>query len=139
MPEEYKLAGAPEQERFMFYDNNSADNRIMLFGTDEGLLRLARSPILLMDGNFKMAPTQFKHVYVIRAPFKDGSVTCVYALLQNKRKATYVEMFDAVITKLEDLGLSHSIRPSSQTLKIQLFVQYRVLLVLVSAKAVFSI
>ena len=77
----------------------------MMFGSRQGLEFLAKSKILLMDGNFKMAPPQFNQVYVFRVPFKGSAVSCAYALLQNKARRTYTECFNALVNELEDLGL----------------------------------
>lgn len=60
--------------RFLLYDNGivdengkcNADERIVIFATDEVLLNLAKSSTWMMDGNFALAPVIFQQLYVIR-------------------------------------------------------------------------
>lgn len=45
------------------------------------------------DGTFKMSPTPFKQIYVIRAKSDKVYVTMAYVLLTNKKEEQYVKMF----------------------------------------------
>ena len=57
-----------------------------------------------MDGNFSMAPTIFKQLYVIRAPLDASAVSCVYALLPGKTEALYMEILNAVVNRCRHFG-----------------------------------
>ena len=58
-----------------------------------------------MDGNFRVAPDEFTQLYVIRCPNGDSTVTCVYALLQDKTRQTYEDVFNAVVDRCAVLQL----------------------------------
>ena len=45
---------------------------------------------------------QFSQVYVLRVAFCDVGMTCGYALLQNKSRSVYDELFQAVVDKCEE-------------------------------------
>lgn len=105
LPTEFTQTVGPNPEEFLLYDNGpNANNRILVFGTSDGLSLLAGADTLYMDGNFAMAPNIFKQIYVIRVPFGDTAVTSVYALLPNKTRATYEELFQAIVDKCADLN-----------------------------------
>ena len=57
-----------------------------------------------MDGNFKMAPTMFLQLYVIRAKLDGGSISCVYALLTNKSGQIYQRMMIAIMQRCYAIG-----------------------------------
>ena len=47
-------------DQFMIYDNGvDSSNRMLVFGTDEGLHHLASSTTWLLDGTFNVAPSLF--------------------------------------------------------------------------------
>ena len=58
-----------------------------------------------MDGNFRVAPDEFTQLYVIRCPNGDSTVTCVYALLQDKTRQTYEDVFNAIVDRCAVLQL----------------------------------
>jgi MULE transposase domain len=39
--------------------------------------------------------------YVIRVPLEESAIRCVYALLPNKTRSTYEELFQAVVDRCE--------------------------------------
>ena len=79
-------------DQFMIYDNGvDSSNRMLVFGTDEGLRHLASSTTWFLDGTFNVALSLFTQLYVIRALLGDSSVTCVYGFLINKNQSTYEE------------------------------------------------
>ncbi|KAG7165673.1 putative MULE transposase domain-containing protein 4 [Homarus americanus] len=107
LPTEFSQTVGPNPEEFLLYDNGqNANNRLLVFGTSDGLRLLACADTLYMDGNFAMAPNIFKQIYVIRVPFGDTAVTSVYALLPNKTRATYEELLQAIVDKCADLNYS---------------------------------
>ena len=97
---------ADNPERFLFYDNRTdAQSRIILFGSESALRKLASSTTWFIDGNFAMAPPGFLQMYVIRVPLGTTAITTVYALLQNKSQDTYDEMYRTIMNYCEVLGL----------------------------------
>ena len=50
-----------------------------------------------MDSTFSVAPHPCKELYTIRVPFKDATVTAVYAFLPNKCQDTYRELFQSMV------------------------------------------
>lgn len=59
-----------------------------------------------VDGNFKQAPPELSQLYVIRCPAGESTITCVYALLEDKSRETYTELFQAVIDRCAAIGLA---------------------------------
>ncbi len=55
-----------------------------------------------MDGNFTMAPKQFKQVFVVRVVLCQVPVSTAYALLPSKRGSAYHEMLRALRTECLD-------------------------------------
>ena len=111
LPEEWRQTAGSHPELFLLYDNGPDSNsRIITFGTEVGRRQLATASTIFMDGNFAMAPTQFSQVYILCVPFRDVAMTCVYALLQNKSRAVYDELFQAVVDKCEEFGLEMDVQ-----------------------------
>ena len=98
LPNEFTQTLGPNPEQFLLYDNGpNRNNRILVFGTRQGLEMFANSETAYMDGNFAMSPNIFHQLYIIRIPFEETSVTALYALLPNKTRATYEEVFQAIV------------------------------------------
>ena len=94
-------------EQFLLYDIGVyLDSRMLVFGTEEGLQRLASSDSWFMDGTFDVAPLLFTQLYIIRVPLGDSAVTCAYAFLHNKKQATYEELFTTIQDKCHSLGFN---------------------------------
>ncbi|MPC69143.1 hypothetical protein E2C01_063358 [Portunus trituberculatus] len=61
LPYEWKDTLGSNPQQFLLYDNRpEAVSRIIAFATLEDLRRLAAAEAIYMDGNFKMAPAQFR-------------------------------------------------------------------------------
>ena len=56
------------------------------------------------DGTFKAAPKLFTQLYTIHGQKSGYTVPCVYALLPNKRKETYVRLFRQIKSWLDVAG-----------------------------------
>ena len=67
------------------------------------LEHLAKSDILMMDGNFDVALRIFTQLYIIRTPIDTGSVSCVYALLFDKSEDTYQELLWFILERCDEL------------------------------------
>ncbi len=57
----------------------------VVFASDEGLRTLSSTMTWYMDGNFAMAPKQFKQVFVVTVVLGQVPVSAAYALLPSKR------------------------------------------------------
>ena len=53
-----------------------------------------------------MAPKIFSQLYIIRAKLGESAVTCSYAILPDKTKDSYKEMFKALLARAEEIGFS---------------------------------
>ncbi|XP_060552384.1 uncharacterized protein LOC132713725 [Ruditapes philippinarum] len=92
----------------VIYDNESPDNRILIFATNDGLRLLDSASRWFMDGTHSTAPSQFQQLFVIRVPLGESCVSVVYALLPSKQQLVYEEM----LTALLDACLQRGIRPN---------------------------
>jgi hypothetical protein len=67
--------------RFLLYDNGvMAEERIVIFATDNGLRYLTKSSSWYMDSNFSLAPNIFQQIYVIRVEINNVFITAIYIL-----------------------------------------------------------
>ena len=82
-------------QQFLVYDNRRPD-RIILFGTDEGFRFIGNSNDWFMDRAFKSCPVQFMQLYTVHGLTDHRNIVGAYALLPNKRMATYAEMLTEV-------------------------------------------
>ncbi|XP_071161026.1 uncharacterized protein [Mytilus edulis] len=100
LPAEFTIT--TNNQQFLLYDNGqNAENRMLVFCSPDSLRRLAEAHTLFMDGTFSVAPHPFKQLYTIRVPFKDVTVTTVYAFLPNKNQDTYRELFQSLVDKCQ--------------------------------------
>ena len=105
IPLNYIVDGLDQQ--FFVYDNGRPD-RILLFGTDEGFRVLSNSQDWFLDGTFKSSPVQFMQLYTVHGLTNHRNIVGAYALLPNKRRATYVEMLTEV-QRLTRNAMPHSL------------------------------
>ncbi|XP_050406180.1 uncharacterized protein LOC126821734 [Patella vulgata] len=77
----------------------AADNRFLVFSTQENLYHLANADTIYCDGTFSMSPTLFTQIYTIHAFVHNKMFPLVYALLPDKKEATYVEFLRCVRDK----------------------------------------
>jgi len=93
-------------DNFIIGDNglNRAD-RIIIFGSDRALRLLHNAQVIHMDGNFKIAPTIFSQVYVVRTRLQEIYITVAYAPLPNKGGATYRSFIQLLKAKCTQLGV----------------------------------
>jgi hypothetical protein len=59
-----------------------------------------------MDGTFDTAPPLFKQICIIRIALGITHITSVYCLLQKKARVGYQELFQAIVDKCDELGLT---------------------------------
>ena len=89
---------------------NCKDENILAFPSDTTLCHLASSDTWYIDGTFNSAPSVFSQLYVIRAPLADSAVTCVYALLPDKRHISYERMLTVNYLKYMEAALVYPVR-----------------------------
>ena len=95
------------RQQFLVYDNGRPD-LIPLIGTDEGFRFLSNSQDWFLDGTFKSSPVQFMQFYTVQGLTNHRNIVGAYALLSNKRRATYVEMLTE-IQRLTHNAMPHSL------------------------------
>ena len=93
----FVTTGGLNPERFLLHDNgpvNAVNSRIVIYSTDGKLRRLVAATRWYADGNFKLVPTIFKQLYIIRVRIGRGAyITAVYCFLENKTQVVYREMW----------------------------------------------
>lgn len=103
---EWCTLGDTNLTRFLLYDNGvMAEERIVIFATDNGLRYLTKSPTWYMDGNFSLAPNIFQQLYVIRVEINNVFITAIYILLEKKTQTTYEKMLSIIMEKCEELEM----------------------------------
>ena len=65
-----------------------------------------KADTFFMDGTFDTAPPLFKQIFTIRIAFSTTHITAVYCLLQKKARVGYQELFQTIVDKCEELGLT---------------------------------
>ena len=83
---------------FVLHDSGPGDERLMIFGCRELLDGLARSPMWLADGTFKVVPSLFFQLYTLHFQFVAGiNPAAIYALVKNKTRQTYDRILEVII------------------------------------------
>ena len=95
IPDEYKqyMINSGERENFLIADSGQSYDRILIFERESRTKHLLDSGKWYADGSFRLAPPLFTQVYVILEKKHGGVHPILYALLPNKRHATYVHCF----------------------------------------------
>lgn len=63
-----------------------------------------------MDGTFKVVPRLFQQLYVIRVKKDNTYITCVYALMVQRRQFDYEVLFTAIRDRINELNLVLNVR-----------------------------
>ena len=79
-----------------YFDSGPSDSRILILTTDSNLDFLCQSLRWCGDGTFKAAPKLWTQLYTLHGQKNGYTVLCVYALLPNKRKETFIRLFRQV-------------------------------------------
>ncbi|KAG1683138.1 hypothetical protein GQR58_010153 [Nymphon striatum] len=99
---EWTTTGGADAQQFLIHDSGvDAHNRMLVFGTEQGLQHLCRSNMWFMDGTFSTASRLFKQLYRICPPLGNSFVTCSYAFLSGKSQDDYDELlqFHSIVRK----------------------------------------
>lgn len=93
-------------ENLLLHDNGTdAEERILVFGTDNELQLLVDADTWFLDGNFKLAPKPFLQLYVIRIEKNSVYVSTLFILMQNKTRSSYESMFSIILNICKDRDL----------------------------------
>ena len=103
LPDSYRQTS--NGENFLLYDSGDED-RILVFGTTEGLQLLGTNEHWFMDGTFKTVPPLFVQLYTIHALVEGRVIPAVYTLLPNKQFQTYRRLLAVLLTQNMDLSPS---------------------------------
>ena len=79
--------------------DNNLDYTDRIIVSDLCIAHLAKSEIWMMDGTFKVTPSLFQQLYVIRAHLEDTAISCVYALMKRKSQDSYKKLLDIICQK----------------------------------------
>ncbi|CAF3806026.1 unnamed protein product [Rotaria socialis] len=79
---------------FLQFDSGPGNDRIIIFASAEQLQLLESDEQLLVDGTFKVTPSIFYQLYVMRMVYRNAVLPVVFALLPNKTQETYRRLID---------------------------------------------
>ena len=82
------------QERFLLYSGQ--EGKLLVFSADTELRTLFDSDYVVCDGTFEMAPDCCYQLYTLHGYNRGEGMPLVWALLPNKSKRTYVELFTCI-------------------------------------------
>jgi hypothetical protein len=88
------------QERFLLYSGQ--DGKLLLFCADTELKTLYNSEFIICDGTFEMCPNSSFQLYTLHGFLNGEGLALAWALLPNKTKSTYVELFASIRKAFED-------------------------------------
>ena len=83
-------------ETFLLYDSGPRPDRIVIFSTQSNMKFLEKCDVWVSDGTFKVTPKLWYQTYTIHAYMLGHTVPVAYAMLPNKHKSTYIEMWSAI-------------------------------------------
>ena len=81
------------------------DDQQLIYGTEENLRLLSHADTVYMDGTFSVAPRLFYQLYTLHICFRGFFLPLIYALLPDKTKDTYYDMFSIIKRKMANLDL----------------------------------
>ncbi len=94
-------------ERFLLYNDEFEEGRIIIFASAQGLILLQSSETWSCDGTFSVVPAPFMQFYTFMAELDNKSYPCFFALLPNKRSMTYSKMLEVLRENVEMKGPLH--------------------------------
>ena len=98
-----------KEEKFLLH--TSEDGKLKVFCAATELALIQQSEFLICDGTFEMAPDSSYQLYTIHGFFKGESMALLWALLPDKKKQTYLDLFgvlrSALIENFGDIVAHH--------------------------------
>lgn len=90
---------------FLLADFYDGKNRILIFATDKSKEELARTRHIYCDGTFKSAPKPFMQIYSIHGDIDGVVKPLAYAMLLNKKMATYKRVFQLLKASIPNMSI----------------------------------
>jgi hypothetical protein len=89
--------------------NDGDAEKLLIFGSTEGLLKTARARTLFMDGTFYITPYLFAQLYTVHANVfgQSRSFPLIYGLLPDKRQQTYERFLTLIQGAVENVQGQH--------------------------------
>ncbi|CAK9290190.1 unnamed protein product [Gordionus sp. m RMFG-2023] len=72
------------------------DDKILVFGTTDMLKLLGAATTIYMDGTFYIVPRLYCQLYSIHVMYENVMIPVIYALLPDKSRETYIQLFHIV-------------------------------------------
>ena len=94
LPNDYTVTD--NNELFLVWDSGDND-RILIFATEEKLRVLQNTEHWFADGTFDTVPNIYTQLYTFHATINGNVITCLYALLPNKTRATYTLLIQQLL------------------------------------------
>lgn len=95
-------------ESFLMSDIKEGSDRAIIFGTLEGLRRLALAKYWIVDGTFDCVPGLFRQLFTIlgsSSPNHEHAFPIIHTLMTAKNEALYRAVFATLIEKANELGI----------------------------------
>jgi hypothetical protein len=87
-------------ENFLLYSGQNG--KLLVFCAVSELKILCESEFIICDGTFEMAPNSSYQLYTLHGFYHEEGLPLVWALLPNKSRGTYVELFTAIRKAFEE-------------------------------------
>ena len=91
-------------ENFLLRDDGDS-NKILIFGTQENLLKLSELDTIYVDGTFSTCPSLFRQLFTINGFVGGQQFPLVYGFLPTKSRADYNRFFAIVKEEMQNSGL----------------------------------
>ena len=88
---------------FKYFDSGPGSDRILILTTNSNLDLLRQSRRWCGDGTFKAAPKLWTQLYTIHGQKNGFTLPCVFALLPDKRKETYLRLFRQIKSWIDEV------------------------------------
>ena len=82
--------------------NDGDDDKLLVFATDEMLVRMQEADTLFMDGTFYACPGLWDQLYSIHCLSGATMVPVAFALMPKRTRATYVRLFNQLSSVIQE-------------------------------------
>ena len=83
-------------ENFLLFDSGNNMQRIIIFGTAQGLDILGQAEHWFCDGTFKASPALFDQLFIVQGRFRDSILPLLYVLMPNRTQSSYNRVLTAL-------------------------------------------
>lgn len=113
------IKNTAQQEVFLQFDSGQNDlNRVVVFGTEDSFIHVAKSSVVLSDGTFKYAPPGFLQLYTFMIYLKGSYIPLIFVLMKRKNMESYRILCEFLVTKMPTFNPSHFILDFEYTARI---------------------